>query len=121
MSVAPSSEASLPLGRAPLFAALGDDTRLRLVQRLCDEGPLSITHLSAGEEVTRQAITKHLEVLAGAGLASVRRVGRERVWRLEPMRLEEARYWLERISQQWDAAIERLRLYVEDAEDRPGA
>jgi len=101
---------------APLFAALGDETRLRLVQRLCDDGPLSITRLSSEAQMTRQAITKHLEVLEGAGVVSDRRAGRERVWRLEPYRLEEARYWLERISQEWDAAIERLRAHLEERE-----
>jgi len=107
------ANAAFPADSAPLFAALGDETRLRLVQRLCDEGPLSIMRLSTDAEVTRQAITKHLEVLAGAGLVSDRKAGRERVWRLEPMRVEEARYWLGRISEQWDAAIERLRAHVE--------
>ncbi len=100
-------------GAAPVFAALGDETRLRLVARLCDEGPLSTTRLSAGEPVTRQAISKHLEALAGAGVLRDERRGRERIWELEPRRLEEARRCLDRISDQWDAAIGRLKALVE--------
>jgi DNA-binding transcriptional ArsR family regulator len=99
---------------APLFAALGDETRLRLVARLCDEGPLSTTRLSEGAPVTRQAISKHLQALAGAGLLRDERRGRERIWELEPGRLEEARRTLARISEQWDAAIGRLRALVEE-------
>jgi DNA-binding transcriptional ArsR family regulator len=98
---------------APVFAALGDETRLRLVARLCDQGPLSITRLTEGENVTRQAITKHLHVLAEAGLVHGTRDGRENVWQLEPRRLEEARRCLDRISQQWDDALDRLRDLVE--------
>src|SRR5712671_1031350 len=75
---------------APVFAALGDATRLRLVARLCGDGPLSIARLSDGTGVTRQAITKHLKALAAAGLARDSRSGRERIWQLEPKRLENA-------------------------------
>ena len=99
---------------APVFAALGDPTRLRVVARLCVEGPLSITHLSAGAAVTRQAITKHLIALSDAGLVRDRRDGRERIWELEPKRLELAHAYLNQISAQWDAAIERLRTFVEE-------
>ncbi len=100
-------------GAAPVFAALGDATRLRLVARLCDEGPLSTTRLSEGAPVTRQAISKHLEALAGAGVVRDERRGRERIWELEPRRLQEARRCLDRISDQWDAAIGRLKALVE--------
>jgi DNA-binding transcriptional ArsR family regulator len=98
---------------ADLFAALGDKTRLRLVARLCDGGPMSITSLTAGSRVTRQAVTKHLRVLEGAGLVHSRRRGRESVWQLEQRRLREARRYLDLISQQWDAALGRLRDFVE--------
>jgi DNA-binding transcriptional ArsR family regulator len=98
---------------APVFAALGDATRLRLVARLCGDGPLSITRLSDGAGVTRQAITKHLHALADAGLVRDSRRGRERIWELEPRRLERARRSLEQISDQWDAAIGRLKAFVE--------
>ena len=97
-----------------MFAALGDPTRLRLVARLCADGPQSIASLSEEAGVTRQAITKHLQALADAGLAQDSRRGRERIWELEPRRLERARACLDQISDQWDAAIGRLRAFVED-------
>jgi len=99
---------------APIFAALGDETRLRLVARLCASGPLSIARLTDGADVTRQAITKHLHVLAGAGLVRDVRQGRERVWELEPKKLEDARRCLDLISAQWDRALDRLRALVEE-------
>ena len=99
---------------AHLFAALGDPTRLRLVRRLCDDGPMSITRLTAGSRVTRQAITKHLRVMEGAGLVCSTRHGRESVWHLDVRRLDEARTYLEQISRQWDAAIGRLQKFVEE-------
>ena len=98
---------------APVFAALGDATRLRLVARLSGDGPLSIASLSEGAGVTRQAVTKHLLTLAGAGLVRDSRRGRERIWELEPRRLERARRSLDEISAQWDAAIDRLKAFVE--------
>jgi len=96
-----------------LFAALGDETRLRLLARLSSDGPESIAGLSARADVTRQAITKHLTVLARAGLVRDERRGRERIWRLEPRRLAEAHEHLERISRQWDDALARLASHVE--------
>lgn len=99
---------------APLFAALGDRTRLRLIVRLSSGGPGSITHLSARAGVSRQAITKHLRVLSDAGLVRSTRRGRERVWDLEPGRLADAHEYLDRISQQWDEALGRLRRFVEE-------
>lgn len=99
---------------APVFAALGDETRLRLVSRLCDGGPASITKLTAGSAVTRQAIAKHLRVMADAGLVRGTRHGRESVWRLEQRRLEDVQRYLELISKGWDAALGRLRKLVED-------
>ena len=114
MSASRSAAARLQ-DAAPVFAALGDPTRLRLVTRLCAEGPLSITQLAAGSDVSRQAVTKHLNALAGAGLAHYERRGRELIWELEPRRLEMARRYLDRISDQWDVAIDRLRALVEDA------
>jgi len=82
---------------APLFAALGDETRLGLVARLSSDGPGSITRLAAGSDVSRQAITKHLEVLSAAGLVRSRRRGRERIWELEPARLDDVHDYLELI------------------------
>lgn len=98
---------------APLFAALGDPTRLRLLGRLSSAGPASITALQADAEVSRQAVAKHLEVLSDAGLVTSERDGRERIFELRPQRLADAHAHLERISKQWDDALARLRALVE--------
>ena len=105
--------ASLRKG-APVFAALGDDTRLRILARLSTDGPLSISQITSGEAVTRQAITKHLSVLADAGLVRDTRSGRERLWQLDLSPLETARMCLDLVSQRWDQRLERLRVLVED-------
>ncbi|TMB46676.1 MAG: helix-turn-helix transcriptional regulator [Chloroflexi bacterium] len=99
---------------APIFAALGDETRLQLVARLSSDGPLSITRLAAGSAVTRQAVTKHLNVLATAGLVSDVRRGRERIWEFEPKQVEAARIYLEHVSKRWDEALDRLKKFVEE-------
>jgi DNA-binding transcriptional ArsR family regulator len=98
----------------PVFAALGDATRLSLLGRLSVEGPVSITHLTEGTGVTRQAITRHLYALGDAGLVRNARRGRERVWELDLKRLEEAKRYLDQIAAQWDAAADRLKAFVED-------
>lgn len=98
----------------PVFAALGDETRLNLLGRLSVEGPLSITRLSEGTGVTRQAITRHLHALGGAGLVRNARRGRERVWELDVKRLEKARRYLDQIAAQWDDAAGRLKAFVEE-------
>jgi|SRR5690242_7511025 DNA-binding transcriptional ArsR family regulator len=98
---------------APIFAALGDPTRLRIVIRLCSSGPSSIVRLTEGADVSRQAITKHLRALEDAGLVSSDRSGRESVWELQPKRLEEIRGYLNQISAQWDETLGRLRAFVE--------
>lgn len=98
---------------AQLFAALGDETRLGLIARLCARGPLSITELTAGSRVTRQGITKHLRVMERSGLAHGTRRGRESVWEVDGQRVEEARRYLEEISRQWDKALARLKAFVE--------
>jgi DNA-binding transcriptional ArsR family regulator len=99
-----------------LFAALGDATRLRLVIRLSGGKPLSITQLSTGTKMTRQAVTKHLHVLAGAGVAKVSRAGREQIWSLDERQLEQAREYLDRITRRWDDALARLKAAVEEEE-----
>ena len=109
-----SAAAAKLIEAAPVFAALGDETRLRLVARLCVDGPLSIVRLSEGTGVTRQAITKHLHALADAGVVQHNRLGRERIWELEPRRLVRARRCLDQISDQWDQAISRLKAFVEE-------
>lgn len=98
----------------PVFAALGDATRLTLLRRLSVDGPLSITRLSEGTGVTRQAITKHLDTLGDAGLVRSARRGRERVWDLDLKRLEKAKQYLDQVAEQWDAAANRLKAFVED-------
>ena len=98
---------------APLFAALGDETRLQLVMRLAAGGPGSISRLSANSKVSRQAISKHLVVLSDAGLVRSMRRGREHVWELAPGRLSDAHDYIDRISRMWDLAIDRLRAFVE--------
>jgi DNA-binding transcriptional ArsR family regulator len=99
---------------APVFAALGDETRLAIVARLSSGGPRSITALTEGSDVTRQAITKHLHILASAGLVRYSPRGRERIWELEPRRLSDAQRFLAEISKHWDDALDRLRTFVED-------
>ena len=105
---------------APVFAALGDPTRVGLVARLCTDGPLSITELSEGTRVTRQAVTKQLRTLGRAGIVRNHRRGREIIWELEPKRLEKARRSLDQISAEWDSAINRLKAFVEDDHDNDG-
>jgi len=112
--MSPSRSSRALAATAPVFAALGDETRLRLVARLGREGPLSISRLSDGAGVTRQAVAKHLRVLADAGLASGSRQGREQIWHLEAAGLDEARRALERVSQFWDDALLRLQAAVEE-------
>ena len=99
---------------AVLFAALGDETRLRIVLRLARGGTLSITELASGTEITRQAVTKHLHVLAGAGLARGSRQGREQHWSLDRKRLAQARAFLDQVAHKWESALGRLKAFVED-------
>ena len=88
--------------------------RLRLIAVLCVGGAMSITQLTSGTDITRQAVTKHLGVLAAAGLVRDVKVGRERLWEFEPALLDEARRSLEIIAQQWDHALAKLKLAVEN-------
>ncbi len=99
---------------AILFAALGDPTRLRLVDRLGDGTPRSIARLGDGLPISRQALTKHLQVLERAGLASAEREGRETLYRIDPSGLLAAEAWMAKVSAQWDSAIDRLKRHVED-------
>ena len=97
-----------------MFAALGDETRLRLISALRDHGPLSITKLADGHKSSRQAITKHLETLKGAELVNVATHGREKIWSLDEKRLDVAKNYLESISKGWDRKIKALKFLVED-------
>jgi DNA-binding transcriptional ArsR family regulator len=105
-------------GAALLFAALGDETRLGLLQRLSHGGPASISALAESFDVSRQGVTKHLNVLAAAGVIDGRREGREHVWALNPSRLAEAGRCLDIIARGWDEALMRLKAHVERAGDR---
>jgi DNA-binding transcriptional ArsR family regulator len=100
-------------GAALLFAALGDETRLALLGQLSRGGPASITALADSFDVTRQGVTKHLHVLAAAGVIEGRREGREHVWALNPDKLAEASRNLEIIARGWDTALTRLKAHVE--------
>lgn len=98
---------------APIFAALGDQTRLRLIAVLCAGESMSIAQLTSETEITRQAVTKHLHVLADAGLVRDVKSGRERLWQFEPTQIEEAQRSLDVIARQWDYALNKLKLAVE--------
>lgn len=98
---------------ARVFAALGDPTRLQLVTVLCASGALSIAQLTANTDISRQAVSKHLQVLTEAGVVHGLKLGRERLWQLDPAQLEEARRALDEIGRQWDAALGRLKNFVE--------
>lgn len=98
---------------ARVFAALGDPTRLKLVAVLCAGGAFSIAQLTESTDISRQAVTKHLQVLGAAGLVRDSRAGRERLWQLDPRQVEEARRTLETIGRQWDVALAKLKDFVE--------
>jgi DNA-binding transcriptional ArsR family regulator len=99
---------------APLFDALGDPNRLRIIVRLCDQGPSSTSQVSSVIPVTRQAASKHLKLLESVGLVSSCRRGRERVWTVQTQPLASASDYLNQLSRRWDAAVDRLRAFVED-------
>jgi DNA-binding transcriptional ArsR family regulator len=101
-------------GAAPVFAALGDRTRLSLLMKLSDGATRSIASLSADTKLSRQAVTKHLHVLENAGLVRSARVGRESRYSYRPEPIAEARAYLDRVGAQWDDALSRLRAFVED-------
>jgi len=98
---------------APVFFALGDKTRLRLIAVLCAGGAFSIAQLTANTQITRQAVTKHLQVLADAGLVKDLKIGRERLWQFDPAQLEAARRSLEVIGRQWEQALGKLKASLE--------
>jgi DNA-binding transcriptional ArsR family regulator len=98
---------------APVFAALGDETRLALVARLSHGRPYSISQLTEGSKLTRQAITKHLRVLESAGMVRSCRAGRESRFELNPQPIEGIKQYLDLVSEQWDQALSRLKSFVE--------
>jgi DNA-binding transcriptional ArsR family regulator len=100
-------------GHAPLFAALGDETRLTLLAKLGNGQQRSISQLSESSPLTRQAITKHLRVLERARIIRCTRSGRERLYELDPLPVQSLKNYLDALSGQWDAALDRLRSFVE--------
>lgn len=100
--------------RACVFAALGDETRLSVLAKLLSGEPQSISRLTAGTDLSRQAVTKHLRVLANAGVVRSVRVGRESLFELEPRPIAEVRDFLDEVSRQWDDALARLKAHLED-------
>ncbi len=98
---------------AHVFAALGDPTRLKLVTELCAGGAYSIAHLTQNTALSRQGVTKHLAVLAEAGIVRDIKIGRERLWQLEPARIDEAKRSLESIGREWERALARIKSFVE--------
>jgi DNA-binding transcriptional ArsR family regulator len=109
---APQKSAALR-NAAPIFAALGDATRLHIIAVLCAGGAMSIAEITSGTTITRQGIAKHLRVLAEAGLVRDVKIGRERLWECERAQLDRARRSLQLIEQQWDDALMRLKAAVE--------
>jgi DNA-binding transcriptional ArsR family regulator len=100
-----------------LFVALADPTRMRLIDRLRQQPRQSITALGADEAVTRQAVTKHLLVLAEAGLVRDVRSGRERLWELDPRPLHEVAVWIDALRAEWEARFDRLEAWLDRPED----
>ncbi|HKW68116.1 MAG TPA: metalloregulator ArsR/SmtB family transcription factor [Terriglobales bacterium] len=102
-----------PPAHAPVFAALGDETRLELLAKLCAGQPRSISQLTTGSRVTRQAITKHLRVLESAGIVRSARAGRESRFEFDPRPIENLKHYLDFVSRQWDETLDRLKTFVE--------
>ena len=113
MSASAQSRPTDAARHAPVFAALGDETRLSLVAKLCERSPQSISRLTEGSNLTRQAVTKHLSVLQNAGLVSSIRAGRESQYELKVEPLESIKDYLDDVSKQWDDALGRLKAFVE--------
>ena len=109
----PSAAAALR-ARASVFAALGDETRLGLLARLTNGEPQSISRLTSGTRLTRQAVTKHLRVLEGAGVVHSVKTGRESRFALEPKTIIDAQTYLDQVSRQWDNALAQLKALVEE-------
>lgn len=99
---------------APVFAALGDETRLSIVSRLSEGKPQSISQLTEGTSLTRQAVTKHLRVLERAKVVNSVHVGRESLYEFKPEAIEDVRDYLDLVSRQWDDTLARLKSFVEE-------
>ncbi|MGA7634723.1 MAG: winged helix-turn-helix domain-containing protein [Terriglobales bacterium] len=113
-SRASKRRASRGTNPALVFAALGDRTRLALVAKLSGRHPYSISRLTRGSKLTRQAITKHLRVLESAGIVHSVRAGRESRFEFDPQPMEGVRQYLDFVSEQWNQALSRLKAFVEE-------
>jgi DNA-binding transcriptional ArsR family regulator len=111
--MSPSTPNPRHRSHAPLFAALGDETRLALLTKLGAGEQRSISELSHGSPLSRQAITKHLRILERAHLIRSTHSGRERLYELDPLPVQSLKNYLDALSGQWDAALDRLRSFVE--------
>lgn len=109
-----SRNSAAPQSHASLFAALGDETRLTVLAKLCKGEPQSISRLTEGSKLSRQAVTKHLRVLEDAGIVRCVRVGRESIFEFKPEPIDDARQFLNRVSAQWDETLARLKSFVEE-------
>ena len=114
MSPARSSAKAKQRERAQLFAALGDETRLSIVGKLSNGQPHSISELTKGTKLTRQAITKHLRVLENTGIVRNIRSGRESLFEFDPEPISDIREYLDFVSTQWDETLSRLKAFVEE-------
>lgn len=114
MSRRQNSRANALKLHASVFAALGDATRLSVLGKLLSGEPQSIARLTLGTNLSRQAVTKHLRVLANAGVVRSVRAGRESLFELEPQPIAEVRDYLDQVSRQWDNALARLKAHLED-------
>ncbi|MGH9690858.1 MAG: ArsR/SmtB family transcription factor [Candidatus Acidiferrales bacterium] len=108
-----SSIAAKRQAHAPVFAALGDETRLSLVAKLCGGQPRSISQLTEGSKLTRQAITKHLRVLERVEIVCSVHTGRESLFEFNPRPIDEIKQYLALVSEQWEQALSRLKSFVE--------
>jgi DNA-binding transcriptional ArsR family regulator len=109
-----SSAAAKGRAHAPVFAAFGDETRLALVAKLTGGQRYSISQLTRGSQLTRQAITKHLRVLESVGIVHSVHAGRESLFEFDPTPIKEMREYLDFVSEQWDQALVRLKSFIED-------
>ncbi|WP_156807892.1 ArsR/SmtB family transcription factor [Henriciella marina] len=103
---------SIGTGRSDVFSALGDPTRLAIVERLSDGQSRSISELALGAGMSRQAVTKHLRALETAGLVANDRIGRESRYTLDPRKLDDLASYLQSVSRHWDEAISRLKAFL---------
>lgn len=115
MSVRPSGEPAVPsdTGPDPVFAALADPTRREVLRAVAGGRDLTATQVAADLPVSRQAVVKHLQVLAGAGLVTAERHGREQCFRVTPAPLDDALRWMVGVGAAWDDRLDRLRQHVE--------